>query len=327
MPNLLAISDQPNKLGTLHLRYMNHILSANQFKKQDLDKILLRAEEMEKQVGAGKVNKLLADKIVACLFFEPSTRTRMSFESAALRLGAQVISMENGAESSSAHKGETLEDSIKIVSAYSDLIVLRHPEAGAAEKAAGVCTVPIINAGDGPNQHPTQGLLDLYTIKKEKGTLENLTFAFVGDLIYGRTLHSFLPFLSEYPNNKFYFISPKELALPAEYKELLKSKNLIFEEGQNLEAALKEADVIYMTRVQKERFKNVEDYNKVKDLFLLKQEHLNQIKKDAIIMHPLPRVNEIDPAIDQDPRAAYFRQAKNGLYTRMALLLHALGIS
>lgn len=305
---------------------MKHILSANQFNKEELEKILARASVMEGQCREGKVQKLLENKIIASIFFEPSTRTRLSFESAAIRLGAEVITTENATDNSSAYKGETIEDTTRMLCAYADVIVLRHPIAGTAESASKVASKPIINAGDGAREHPTQGMLDLYTIKKEHGRLENLTIAFVGDLIYGRTLHSFLPFLTHYSNNKFYFISPKELALPAEYKELLLEKKLQFKESQDLEEALKNADVIYMTRVQKERFKNVEDYMKVKDLYLLKSEHLKLLKKDAIIMHPLPRLNEIDVEIDKDPRAAYFRQAQNGLYVRMALFLYVLGL-
>jgi aspartate carbamoyltransferase catalytic subunit len=305
---------------------MRHILSGSQFSRSDLDKILSSAVSMEKQCKSGKVKKALASKIVACMFFEPSTRTRLSFESAALRLGAGVISAENAAENSSAHKGETIEDTTKMVNGYADLIAIRHPEIGAVDRAAKVSKVPIINAGDGANQHPTQAVLDLYTIKKEQDTLQNLTIAFVGDLKYGRTLHSLLPLLSHYPNNKFYLVSPKELALPTESKKLLLNKKLKFEESTDLENVLKNSDVVYMTRVQKERFPSIKEYNKVKDAFLLKYEHLKLLKKSATIMHPLPRVNEIDTKIDQDPRAAYFREAQNGLYVRMALLLYALGL-
>ncbi len=305
---------------------MKHILSGYQFTKNDIEKILISSSDMEEQCNNHSVKKILQNKIVACMFFEPSTRTRLSFESAALRLGANVISAENASENSSAHKGETIEDTTKMLNAYSDIIVMRHPEAGAAEKAAKVSDIPVINGGDGANQHPTQALYDLYTIKKEHRKLENLNIAFVGDLFNGRTLHSLIPLLSNYSDNKFYFVSPKELALPEEYKNLLISKNFKFEESANLEEVLKNADVVYMTRVQKERFKNVEDYNKVKDAFLLKPEHLKFMKKDAIILHPLPRVNEIDHEIDSDSRAAYFRQAQNGLYVRMALLAYVLGL-
>ncbi|MEK7140811.1 MAG: aspartate carbamoyltransferase [Patescibacteria group bacterium] len=302
---------------------MNHILTGGQFAdKKLLEKIFKRAEGFEK----GKVSKLLEDKVVATLFYEPSTRTRLSFESAAVRLGASIISTENASANSSAFKGETIEDTIRVVESYADIIVMRHPEKGSAERAAKVSSVPIINAGDGAHEHPTQAMYDAYTIKKEMGHLDKLTIAFVGDLLYGRTVHSLLPMLSMYEGNNFIFVSPKELALPEEFKKELKEKNISFSETQNLEDALKNADVIYMTRVQKERFSNIEDYNKVKDLCLLKPEHLKLMKAKSAIMHPLPRVNEIDSALDSDPRAAYFRQAKNGLYVRMALLCYALGL-
>ncbi len=303
---------------------MKHILKAGQFSKAEVEKILVRAKVMEKESKSGKVKKLLKDKIVACLFFEPSTRTRLSFETAALKLGAGVISVENAAENSSSHKGETIEDTSKMINGYADIFVMRHRENGAAEKAATASSISVINAGDGTHEHPTQALLDMYTIKKEHGKLENLTIAFVGDLIYGRTLHSLLPLLALYPNNRFYFVSPKELSLPKEYKDMLVKNEIKFEESNNLEKVLKNSDVIYMTRVQKERFKNMKDYEKIKDAFLLKYSHLKLLKKDAIIMHPLPRVNEIDPKIDADSRAAYFRQAENGLYVRMALLQYVL---
>lgn len=298
---------------------MQHILSASQFSKSDVERILSIAAEMEEQCKNNKVEKILQDKIVACMFFEPSTRTRLSFETAALKLGAGVISTENAAENSSAHKGETIEDTTRMLNCYADAIVIRHFKAGEPEAAAKVSSVPVINAGDGPNQHPSQALLDLYTIKKELGSLENLNIAFVGDLIYGRTLHSLVPLLTFFPNNKFYFVSPKELAVPDGVKKMLAEKNIAFEESQDFNKVLGLADVLYMTRVQKERFKNLADYEKVKDAFLLKAEHLEKMKAKSMIMHPLPRVNEIDPKIDADHRAAYFRQAQNALYVRMAI--------
>ena len=305
---------------------MPHILSTHQIAKEDVEKILARASEMEAQCASGSVEKLLRDKIIACIFFEPSTRTRLSFETAALRLGANVISAEDAAGNSSAHKGETTEDTSRILSCYADAIVMRHYEAGAAETAARVSSKPIINAGDGTHEHPSQGLLDLYTIQKEHGRLEGLSIAFVGDLINSRTLHSLLPLLLLYPNNTFYFVSPKELSVPAHYIDMIKAKNATFVESQNLEEVLPKADVVYMTRVQKERFENEADYDRVKDLYLLNLGHTDFMKKDAIIMHPLPRINEVDSAIDADSRAAYFRQAENGLYIRMALLLYVFGL-
>lgn len=296
---------------------MNHILTGAQFAdKKILEKIFSFARKMEK----GKAKKLLDGKIVATLFFEPSTRTRLSFEAAAMKLGAGVLSTENATSNSSSFKGETIEDTIRVVESYADIVVMRHPEQGSAGRAAKASRVPIVNAGDGANEHPTQALLDLYTIKKELGSLENKTIAFVGDLLNGRTLHSLLPLLTLYSGNNFYFVSPQALKLPERYKQGIK-----FKETSDLNEALKNSDVVYITRVQKERFVKISDYEKVKDVFLLKPEHLKIMKKKSIIMHPLPRVNEIDSVIDADPRASYFRQAKNGLYVRMAILLYALG--
>jgi aspartate carbamoyltransferase catalytic subunit len=305
---------------------MKNIISSQQFNKDEVESILSRALLMEESLNKGNVEQILKDKIVACIFFEPSTRTRLSFETAALRLGAKVISAENAMENTSAYKGETIEDTTKILCSYADVVVVRHPVAGTLEKMSKVSTKSLINAGDGANQHPSQGFLDLYTIKKESGRLNNLNIGFGGDLLNSRTLKSLVPFLKMYEGNKFYFMSPKELELPREFIEDLKKNNISFEELRSLEDKIGELDVLYMTRVQKERFGNIEDYNKVKDLFILKFEHLNKMKKDAIIMHPLPKINEIEPEVDTDSRAAYFRQAQNGLYVRMALLAHSLGL-
>ncbi len=305
---------------------MPHIIKAEQFTKNDLENILSLAGVMETNCKDGKIKKVLEDKVVACIFYEPSTRTRLSFETAALKLGAKVISAENAMENSSAHKGETIEDTTKILCSYADAIVIRHPIAGTLEKAAKVSTKPLINAGDGTNQHPSQGLLDVYTIKKEKKRLMNLNIGFGGDLLNSRTLKSLVPFLRMYESNKFYFISPKELELPREYIKELQKNKVQFEELRSLEEALPHLDVLYMTRVQRERFKDISEYEKVKDLFILKKEHLKILKPDAIIMHPLPKINEIEIEVDADPRAAYFRQAENGLYIRMALLQYVLGI-
>lgn len=304
---------------------MSNIISTNQFKKTEVEKILARSAVMEQEYHDGKIQPRLENKIIACIFFEPSTRTRLSFESAALKLGAKVISAENAGQTSSAYKGETIEDTTRMLCGYADIVVMRHPQTGTAEAAARVANKPIINAGDGANQHPTQGFLDLYTIKKEQGRLDNLTIAFVGDILNSRTLRSLVPLLMLYPNNKFYFISPKELVLAQDYRKYLTDHKVNFKEINNLEEVLPKADILYMTRVQKERFADVADYEKVKDAFILKMKQVKKLKKRASIMHPLPRINEIDSAIDQDPRAAYFRQAQNGLYVRMALLLHVLG--
>lgn len=305
---------------------MSNIISASQFNKNEVEKILARAEMMEESMKNENVEQLLKDKIVACVFFEPSTRTRLSFETAALKLGARVISAENAMENSSAHKGETIEDTAKILCSYADIVVIRHPVAGTLEKAAKVATKPLINAGDGAREHPTQGLLDLYTIKKEHGRLINLNIGFGGDLLNSRTLKSLAPFLRFYEGNKFYFLSPKELELPREFIKELKDSGVIFEELRSLEEKLSELDVLYMTRIQKERFINMADYDKVKDLFIFKKEYLKKLKPNAIIMHPLPKINEIEIEVDADPRAAYFRQAQNGLYVRMALLCYVLGV-
>jgi aspartate carbamoyltransferase catalytic subunit len=281
---------------------------------------------MESALNKGTVPQKLAGKIVACLFFEPSTRTRLSFETAVLRLGGQVLDMESGSLSSSAFKGESIADTTRIIHSFADLIVMRHPQDGSAEIAAKVSSVPVINAGDGGNQHPTQSLLDLYTIKKETGRLQNLTFAMVGDLLYGRTIHSTLTMLSLYRGNKFIFVAPKQLKLPQKYKNLLKKRKNSFVETQNFVEGLKQADVLYMTRVQKERFSSKAEYEKLKLAYVFDKKALRQIKKNAVILHALPRVGEISEDVDKDPRAAYFRQAKNGLYVRMALLQYALGL-
>jgi len=302
------------------------VLSTEQFtSRQMVNELLDLAGEMEKGLQRGSLPQSLSGKIVACMFFEPSTRTRLSFETAALRLGGQVIGTENAQISSSTVKGEILEDTIRIVSGYADCIVMRHPQDGAAEVAAKVSPVPLINAGDGGNQHPSQALLDLYTIKKEKGRLEDLDIAMVGDLLYGRTIHSTLTLLSLYPNNRFHFIAPQRLALPQKYKDLLKERNVFFDESEDMRAVLPKADVLYMTRVQKERFESKEEYEKLKDAYILDTAALGEAKEDAVIMHALPRINEIALAVDKDPRAAYFRQARNGLYMRMALLHYLLG--
>lgn len=305
---------------------MKHILDTKQFSKDEVEKILSTAGKMEEQCVAGVVEPLLENKVVACVFFEPSTRTRLSFETAALKLGAKVISVENAEQSSSAFKGESIEDTARMLACYADIIVMRHHKKGMPEAASKVVQKPVINAGDGANQHPSQAMLDLYTIKKEHGRLENLNIAFGGDLRNSRPLYSLVPLLLLYPNNTFYFASPKELNLPEEFLNELRNKNVNFKVASSLEEVLPHADVFYMTRVQKERFADVADYEKVKDLFLLKKEHLQILNPKGIIMHALPRVNEIEVEIDQDHRAAYFRQAQNGLYTRMALLLYTLGM-
>lgn len=300
---------------------LHHVLSAQQFaSRQEIDDLFTLAESLERADYLGAVPPVLNRKILACIFYEPSTRTRLSFSSAMLKLGGQVLTAESAAHFSSATKGETLEDSIKIISGYCDAIVLRHPEAGAAERAAAVSTVPVINAGDGAGEHPTQALLDLYTIKKELGRLDNLKITLVGDLLYSRTLHSLLQLLPFYQSIELFCVSPDELRLPTKYTSLLQEKNVRFTELKDWKDALPQSDVVYMTRVQKERFASLELYEAVKDAYIFDETALGLLKSPAAILHPLPRVNEISAAVDNDPRAAYFRQARNGLFVRMALL-------
>ena len=265
-------------------------------------------------------------KILATLFFEPSTRTRLSFESAMLSLGGQVLGFSSAA-SSSASKGESVADTIRVVSAYCDIIAMRHPKEGAPLVATQHSLVPVINAGDGGHNHPTQTLTDLMTIHKEKGHFDNLTIGFCGDLKFGRTVHSLVAAMSRYTGIRFVFVSPEELKLPRYVKEqYIKSKNIPYTQSTSLEEVMPELDILYMTRVQKERFFNEEDYLRLKDSYILTPEKLENAKEDLRILHPLPRVNEISVAVDEDPRACYFKQAQNGRYIRMALIMKLLGI-
>ena len=265
-------------------------------------------------------------KILATLFFEPSTRTRLSFESAMLSLGGQVLGFSS-ANSSSASKGESVADTIRVVSAYCDIIAMRHPKEGAPLVASMHSLVPVINAGDGGHNHPTQTLTDLITIYKEKGHFDNLTIGFCGDLKFGRTVHSLVAAMSRYTGVRFVFVSPEELKLPRYVKEqYVKSKNIPYTQSTSLEEVMPELDILYMTRVQKERFFNEEDYLRLKDSYILTPEKLENAKEDLRILHPLPRVNEISVAVDEDPRACYFKQAQNGRYIRMALIMKLLGI-
>ena len=266
-------------------------------------------------------------KILATLFFEPSTRTRLSFESAMLSLGGQVLGISSAA-SSSASKGESVADTIRVVSAYCDIIAMRHPKEGAPLVATMHSLVPVINAGDGGHNHPTQTLTDLMTIHKEKGHVDNLTVGFCGDLKFGRTVHSLVAAMSRYTGIRFVFVSPEELKLPRYVKEqYIKEKNIPYTQSASLEEVMPELDVLYMTRVQKERFFNEEDYLRLKDSYILTPDKLANAKKDLCILHPLPRVNEISVAVDDDPRACYFKQAQNGRYIRMALIMKLLGIA
>ncbi|MDD2563797.1 MAG: aspartate carbamoyltransferase [Salinivirgaceae bacterium] len=296
------------------------LVSINDFSKEDYLAILETAAEFEKD----PVQNILKGYVIATLFFEPSTRTRLSFESAINKLGGRVIGFTDAA-SSSVKKGESLKDTIITVANYSDLIVMRHPIEGSARYASEVSGVPIVNAGDGANQHPTQCLLDLYSIKKTQGTLENLNIALVGDLKYGRTVHSLLMAMSSF-NPTFNFISPPELQMPSAYKSSLDDKGIKYYEHTNLEEALQYADIVYMTRVQKERFSDPMEYEKVKNAYILKNSMLEGTKDNLRILHPLPRVNEIDTDVDSNPKAYYFQQALNGVYTRQAIIAKILGL-
>ena len=291
---------------------------------EEIDQLIATAEDIiENPV---KYQDACAHKQLATLFFEPSTRTRLSFESAMLGLGGSVLGFSAAASSSTA-KGETVGDTVHTVSCYADIIAMRHPKEGAPYAAAQHCDVPIINAGDGGHNHPTQTLTDLVTIHREKGRLNGFTIGFCGDLKFGRTVHSLVNALSRYGNSNFVLISPEELKLPRYVKEeALKKKGIPYIQTTSLEEALPELDILYMTRVQKERFFNEEDYVRLKDSYVLTPEKLENAKPDLSILHPLPRVNEISVAVDKDPRAAYWKQVKNGKFIRMALILKLLGI-
>lgn len=304
---------------------LKHITSSKQFDKTFIDHIFGIADKArDKKYKEDSLN----GKIMLTLFYEPSTRTRLSFESAMLRLGGQIISTENASEFSSAAKGETIEDTTRIVNAYCDVIVLRHFDAGASEQAAKLSNIPLINAGDGNGEHPTQALIDLYTIfsKFFFGTktsqTPDFTVSMIGDLLNGRTIHSLSYLLSLYPKIKIIFVSPKALAIPQTLKDHLNSAKIDFTETEDFDLALKKADVIYQTRIQKERFKTKKDYKKYFGKYIIDESTLQKIKPKSIIMHPLPRVNEISPKVDSDPRAFYFKQAENGVYIREALLLY-----
>lgn len=296
-----------------------NLISISDFTKEEQMQILSLAAEFEKN----PIQKILSNSVVATLFFEPSTRTRLSFESAASRLGAQVIGFSSAA-SSSVSKGETLKDTILTVSNYSDIIVMRHPKEGSARYASEVSPVPIINAGDGANQHPTQTLLDMYSILKTQGTLDNLNIVFVGDLKYGRTVHSLSIALSQF-NTTYHLVSPVELKLPSYVKRPIKEKHLTYHQYTDLQEVIPKADIIYMTRIQRERFSDPMEYEKVKYAYNLENSMLTDAKENMRILHPLPRVNEISTDVDTNPKAYYFQQALNGVYVRQALLARILG--
>jgi aspartate carbamoyltransferase catalytic subunit len=296
------------------------LVSIDDLSTGEVLKILDDASYFEKN----PVQKLLEGKVIATLFFEPSTRTRLSFESAINRLGGKIVGFSD-AGVSSVSKGETLHDTIRMVSNYSDLIVMRHPVEGSARFASEIASVPIINAGDGANQHPTQTLLDMYSIRKTQGTLDNLNIFMVGDLKYGRTVHSLMMAMSRW-NTTFNFISPEELKMPEEHKLYLENLGLKYYEHSDFTDIISRADIIYMTRVQKERFSDPIEYEKVKNVYVLKNSMLANTKPNMRILHPLPRVNEIHTDVDTNPKAYYFEQALNGVYTRQAILCSLLGI-
>jgi aspartate carbamoyltransferase catalytic subunit len=299
------------------------ILHGNQFTKKDIDTIIQNAAQFEKELKKKDSLSLLKGKVLATLFFEPSTRTRLSFETAMQRLGGSVISMAS-AESSSAAKGETVADTARTVSQYADVIVIRHPRIGSAKEAADAADVPVINAGDGAGQHPTQALLDVYTIYKELGSLKKLSVSMVGDLKNGRTVHALVELLALF-GAKLYFVSPSLLKMPEEITLRLKEKGIEIIETEDLLEAAFGSDLLYVTRIQKERFTDPTEYERVKGSYVVDQKFLDSVKKKLTIMHPLPRVDEINPEIDTYPGAAYFRQVRNGVFVRMALLAMVLG--
>ncbi len=296
------------------------LVSINDFTKEQQLRILDIAGEFEQN----PTQRILEDFVVATLFFEPSTRTRLSFESAASRLGARVIGFSSSA-TSSVSKGESLKDTILTVSNYSDIIVMRHPKDGSARYASEVSPVPVINAGDGANQHPTQTLLDMYSIRKTQGTLDNLNIAFVGDLKYGRTVHSLSMALTQF-NTTFHLVSPTELKLPSYVKRHIKDKNLTYHQYTDLLEVIPVADIIYMTRIQRERFSDPMEYEKVKNIYNLENAMLANSRDNMRILHPLPRINEISEDVDSNPKAYYFQQALNGVFVRQALLATILGV-
>jgi aspartate carbamoyltransferase catalytic subunit len=297
------------------------LISITDYTKEEYLRIMELAAEFEKNPN----QDLLKGKVVASLFFEPSTRTRLSFETAISRLGGRIIGIADPG-SSSVTKGETLHDTIKMVTNYADLIVMRHPLEGAARYAAEIATVPVINAGDGANQHPTQTLLDMYSILKTQGRLDNLNIFMVGDLKYGRTVHSLLMAMSEFENQIFNFIAPEELLMPEEYKIHLKELGIRYFEHREFTDIINAADIIYMTRVQKERFSDPIEYEKVKNVYILREKMLRNTKPNVRVLHPLPRVNEIHTDVDKSEKAYYFEQALNGVFTREAIISHILNL-
>lgn len=296
------------------------LVSINDFSKEEILKIMELAARFERNPH----EQILAGKVIASLFFEPSTRTRLSFESAINHLGGRVIGFAESTNTS-VSKGETFHDTVMTISNYCDMIVMRHHIEGAARYASEISKVPVVNAGDGANQHPSQTLLDLYSIKKTQGTLENINITMVGDLKYGRTVHSLLQALSHF-NPTFTFVAPEELKMPAEYKTFLDEKGIPYTETTVMDEAIKTADIVYMTRVQRERFQDPMEYERVKNVYILKNSMLEGTKDNMRILHPLPRVGEIAPDVDNNPKAYYFNQTENGVYTRMAIISYLLQV-
>ena len=304
---------------------MRHLMSPLDFSVEELEKLLNLADDIGK--NPKKYAHTCDDKRLATLFYEPSTRTRLSFEAAMMNLGGKVLGFSS-ADSSSASKGESVADTIRVVSCYADICAMRHPKEGAPLVASMASNIPVINAGDGGHQHPTQTLTDLLTIRSLKGRLDNITIGLCGDLKFGRTVHSLIEALVRYENVKFVLISPEELRIPSYIREdVLKRNNVEFVEEERLEDALPSLDILYMTRVQKERFFNEEEYIRMKDCYILTPKKMKLAKDDMIVMHPLPRVNEISVEVDDDPRAVYFKQVKYGRFARMALILYLLGLN
>ena len=303
---------------------MRHLMNPLDFSVEELDRLFETARDIEGNMP--KYAHACEGKKLATCFYEPSTRTRLSFEAAMLNLGGSVLGFSDAA-SSSASKGESVADTIRIISCYADICAMRHPKEGAPMVAASVSGIPVINAGDGGHQHPPQTLTDLMTIRTLKGRLDRLTIGLCGDLKFGRTVHSLINALVRYDNVRFIFISPDELRVPDYITEMLKDKDIPYEEVMQLEEIMPRLDILYMTRVQKERFFNEEDYVRLKDYYILDKAKLNLAPKDMLVLHPLPRVNEISVDVDDDPRAVYFKQAQYGVYVRMALILTLLGIT
>ena len=303
---------------------MRHLMNPLDFSVEELDRLFALASDIEAHPDA--YAHACAGKKLATCFYEPSTRTRLSFEAAMLNLGGSVLGFSDAA-SSSASKGESVADTIRIISCYADICAMRHPKEGAPMVAASFSRIPVINAGDGGHQHPTQTLTDLMTIRSLKGRLSSLTVGLCGDLKFGRTVHSLINALSRYDNIRFIFISPEELRVPDYVIEMLKEKGIPYEEVIRLEESLPQLDLLYMTRVQRERFFNEEDYVRLKDFYILDKAKLSLAPADMLVLHPLPRVNEISVDVDDDPRAVYFKQAQYGVYVRMALILTLLGLA